>query len=422
MHSPRGQTHYELLGVAETATCGEIRRAYLQKALKHHPDKSNTEQATLLFQQIRGSYEVLSCARSRFIYDAGSRSLPATEEARRRAEQERDSRRLLAKDRLMQACKIGDTLQALKLVRSGTTADDLNAVDDAGQTALMYAAQSRCAQVVSLLVLYGADVQAKNLDGWTSAMFVFGSVLDQCESQSGDAASCLLTLLRGKADANAQTASGVTPLMLACASGGVSMVQVLLEHAADPNICNTGASPLLLAADGGHATLARALLDAMAIVDLPDNMGKTALMSGAARGRQDVVGLLLTAGANPCARALDGSTPLLSVFEHFEDKCTVSPGDGSKKLDAASIASMLVGASADPDAAADDGRTPFQLAVQLDQDLLVSLFLRSNGGLSHPGSDCKRNMANLLESDCSTLEPESDCSFQYDSVASPPGH
>lgn len=62
--------YYAILGVSRWATDDEIKRAYKQKALKHHPDKNpNDVDAEKKFRDISEAYEMLSDTSKRLLYD-----------------------------------------------------------------------------------------------------------------------------------------------------------------------------------------------------------------------------------------------------------------------------------------------------------------------------------------------------------------
>ena len=60
--------HYAVLGVARTATAGEVRRAFRTLALRHHPDRAGAA-STVVFQRISAAYQVLSDPAARATYD-----------------------------------------------------------------------------------------------------------------------------------------------------------------------------------------------------------------------------------------------------------------------------------------------------------------------------------------------------------------
>lgn len=61
--------YYEILGVSKNATLDEIKAAYRRLALKWHPDKNKSPEATEKFKQINKAFEVLSDPKKREIYD-----------------------------------------------------------------------------------------------------------------------------------------------------------------------------------------------------------------------------------------------------------------------------------------------------------------------------------------------------------------
>ncbi len=65
-------THYDTLGVSESADQDEIKKAYRKLANQHHPDKGGD---TNRFQQIQSAYETLSDNNRRAQYDAERRGM-----------------------------------------------------------------------------------------------------------------------------------------------------------------------------------------------------------------------------------------------------------------------------------------------------------------------------------------------------------
>ena len=58
--------HYKILGLEKHCTNDEIKRAYKNNAIKHHPDKGGSEE---LFKQIAEAYEILSDTDKKIKYD-----------------------------------------------------------------------------------------------------------------------------------------------------------------------------------------------------------------------------------------------------------------------------------------------------------------------------------------------------------------
>ena len=66
--------YYEVLGVSETASQEDIKKAYRQLSLKYHPDRNNNSaESTTKFQSISSAYDIIGDEDNRRQYDMQSK-------------------------------------------------------------------------------------------------------------------------------------------------------------------------------------------------------------------------------------------------------------------------------------------------------------------------------------------------------------
>ena len=224
-------------------------------------------------------------------------------------------------------------------------------------------------EAVRAAVARKADVNAPQVDGTTALHWAV-------ERDDVELAELLLT---SGARANARTREGVTPLQLAAINGSARMLGRLIKSGADPNapLTPAGDTALMLAARTGKTDAIRLLLEAGADINAKESWGGTrALMWAVAEGHTETVRLLIAAGADVHARShyvaaangrgFEGRTPSASRTEEKVEEFAsgwltplmFAARDGSMEL-----ARILVGAGADVDAMAGDGKTALALAI-----------------------------------------------------------
>ncbi|HUP39691.1 MAG TPA: ankyrin repeat domain-containing protein [Vicinamibacterales bacterium] len=237
---------------------------------------------------------------------------------------------------------------------------DVNAKEPSqNQTALMWAAAERHADVVKLLIEHKADLLAHTKKGFTALHFA---------AREGDLESAKLLLgagvdinIRSQPSApagggrgggpshEASVSAGSTPLLVATMRAHVPFALFLLEQGADPNASDAGMTPLHWAAgtwESGEANPVFGFTDAMSGIPERDaklqlvkallarganpNVPMTQRPPGFAGGHTDVIGatpfllasaaadmemmrLLLAAGADPKRSTKSNMTPIAAA-------------------------------------------------------------------------------------------------------------
>ncbi len=68
--------YYEVLGVSQTASQDEIKKAFRRLARQYHPDVNKESSAEAKFKEINEAYEVLSDEQKRAVYDRFGHNVP----------------------------------------------------------------------------------------------------------------------------------------------------------------------------------------------------------------------------------------------------------------------------------------------------------------------------------------------------------
>lgn len=192
------------------------------------------------------------------------------------------------------AVDTGEILKVRLLLAQGP---DIEAQDQDGDTALVYAIRSRRQDIVELLLRYGAKT---SITAWISSFSIHVPLLHfACKSGCLETVQTLLKCGDTVGLNHHEIERKYTPLHLAVYNSDEKILQTLLEEGADPKAHDhISATPLHFAAGKkGKATLASLLLRYNADIDAENIHGRTPLIYAVSAANEDVMDLLLENGA-----------------------------------------------------------------------------------------------------------------------------
>ena len=282
---------------------------------------------------------------------------------------------------------IDDNVEQIKLLISKGA--DVNTKQLNGWTPLHCALYYEQKEVAKVLIAKGADVNATNTSGVTplhlsvgfggtyisellisaeanvNAMDNRGNTPLHYAARQWHIGSELLELLLTKgADVNVRNNKGQTPLHFASLSKRDKSYKgganVLLAKGAKINAKdNRGCTPLHVAAESGHIQMVELLLAQGAVIEERNDDGEIALHQAARSGYQDVVELLLNEGANVNCKQSKGRTAL-----HY-----------SAEAGHLGTADLLIRGGANINAKSEDGETPLDAAALASEIELCTMLI-----------------------------------------------
>jgi ankyrin repeat protein len=183
------------------------------------------------------------------------------------------------------AITAGNTAKVERLAAKRRQLSELN---EYGETPLLYAVKTRKAAIVDVLLAKGADVNATNSHTGETPLIAAVRNRDLV---------LVNRLLSAGARLDQADSEGATPLIWACRSGAVDVVQALVVKLGRRQVSATPAA-ILTAAAFGHRQLVENLLAMGSSIEARSARAETPLILAARFGHGEIVQLLVTKGAD----------------------------------------------------------------------------------------------------------------------------
>ncbi|XP_050294137.1 ankyrin repeat and KH domain-containing protein 1-like isoform X2 [Anthonomus grandis grandis] len=299
------------------------------------------------------------------------------------------------KTSLIEACTDGDVGTVKKLLTEGRSVHETS---EEGESLLSLACSAGYFELAQVLLAMHANVEDRGIKGECTPLM---------EAASAGHLDIVRLLVHHGADVNAQSTSGNTPLMYACAGGHTEVsileevVKFLLENGANVEDHNeNGHTPLMEAASAGHVALAKILLMHGAGINTHSNEFKeSALTLACYKGHLDMVRFLLEAGADQehktdemhtalMEASMDGHVEVARLLldsgaqvnmptDSFESPLTLAACGGHVDL-----AMLLIERGANIEEVNDEGYTPLMEAAREGHEEMVHLLLGQGANIN----------------------------------------
>lgn len=208
------------------------------------------------------------------------------------------------------AIEDGDLEKVRALLDAGNPADTPIEYGENSETPLMKAARSGTHDIARLLISRGANVNARDQDLTTPLEDAIGR----------EDVSMVALLLEAKADPNLVNKYMQSALTNAVAAGNLEITEMLLKAKANPELPGLVLTPMMFAAFAGHGDLIRLLVRHGANVNYAaKETGQSALTSAIVAGKPEIVRLLIELKVNVNQKLPDGDTPLKAARNGDQD-------------------------------------------------------------------------------------------------------